>query len=161
MSEKKYYSIVLPSVRTTMIHTPVNQWPCDGLYNVYENSPKSIKNAVYKIAQYFRREFRYDFVQYAQEEDFTEDESQIFIWTHREYTTNEVVIGAARFNWRKWKDAPDGWALSWVWIHPFEREKGRLSNSWPIFKKKFGDFFVEPPLSNAIRHFMKKHKHVP
>jgi GNAT superfamily N-acetyltransferase len=64
------------------------------------------------------------------------------------------MVGAAGFY-----PFPDkGWRMRWVWIHPFWRGKGILAKEWPRFVELFGaDFFPEPPLSVAMRAFLKKH----
>jgi hypothetical protein len=44
----------------------------------------------------------------------------------------------------------------WIWLHPYYRRKGILSESWPMFVDRFGDFQVELPLSEAMESFMEK-----
>lgn len=125
------------------------------------HKPLKYRKAAEKIAKFFRREFEYDCLQYTANEqdywrrDYTKD--KVFIWTtptnYEEY--KNTVIGAAVFRWREWKDAPAGYALAWVWFHPYERNKGHLKKAWPHFKKLFGDFHVEGPLSQAMVGFLK------
>jgi hypothetical protein len=119
-------------------------------------SPISTRRCVEQIARYFRREFRYDFVQYSAEHP--KSDTRAYIWHPQYYAgEQETVIGAAYFCWREWSDADPGWALAWIWFHPYERRKGRLSSAWDYFRLRFGDFFVEPPLSAAMEAFLRKH----
>jgi hypothetical protein len=61
-------------------------------------------------------------------------------------------IGAAGF------DSEHGfpWALGWAWFHPYARRRGYLSQAWPYFRKRFGGFILEPPLSEAMEAFVAK-----
>jgi hypothetical protein len=35
--------------------------------------------------------------------------------------------------------------------------EGVLTNAWPKLRADHGDFFIEPPFSPAMRHFLVKH----
>jgi hypothetical protein len=120
---------------------------------VTDRSPVRYRRAVETIACYFRREFRYDFVQYRAAESNGRDRA--YMWTGRG-CEEEIAIGACCFRWRKWKDHAPGWALAWIWFHPYERGQGHLSKAWPYFQARFGDFHVEPPLSPAMAAFLAK-----
>jgi hypothetical protein len=74
----------------------------------------------------------------------------------RTHEIDSYGVGACCFRWRKWSDHAPGWALQWVWLHPFERSHGVLTAAWPEFKSRFGDFLVEGPLSGAMRRFVAK-----
>ncbi|MFV7666882.1 hypothetical protein [Shewanella algae] len=49
--------------------------------------------------------------------------------------------------------------LSTVWIHPFRRRQGRLSQLWQELKETYGSFQVEQPNAN-MRAFMDKNSDV-
>ena len=127
-----------------------------GLTEVTRHSPRPHKNAVYRLASYFRRELNYDFVQYHPNDT---DDYRAFIWDEHRYESlarPHSVVGAACFRWREWTDAPHGYALQWVWIHPFFRRQGLLREAWPHFQEQFKDFVAEAPLSLAMKQFLKK-----
>jgi len=56
-------------------------------------------------------------------------------------------IGAVGMRWRKWEDVPDGWGLSWAWLHPYERRQGLLTKAWPFLTEKFPGMRIESPVS--------------
>jgi hypothetical protein len=130
---------------------------CLELLPVSPRSPLRLRRAVETIAQFFRREFHYDFCQY----DATErpdPRDAVFLWLE---TCNDPggarALGAACFRWRQWQDAPPGLALAFCWLHPHYRGKGVLAASWPLFRERLGDFVVERPLSKAMQRFLLKH----
>lgn len=129
-------------------------------FRITNKSLKQHRMAVYKIARFFRKEFGYDFVQYHYEEKDDETKSVAFLWVHPEavFSVQDFrvpCIGATCFRWRKWEEF-EGWAMQWIWMHPFYRRKGLLTKAWPKFRKEFGEFKVEPPLSDAMRAFLAK-----
>lgn len=114
------------------------------------------RKAVETIAYYFRRELHFDFLQYEAGEG--DPKARLFCWVApSSYGGLENrAIGACCFRWRTGEDAlPAGWALVWVWIHPYFRNHGHLTTAWPYFKAKFGDFVVEHPLSPAMAAFLE------
>lgn len=129
-----------------------------GLYLVTNRSPMPIRRGLRRMATYFRREFGYDFVQYSEREDNDPKETLGFLFTDGFGGYDERVIGGSMFRWREYKDSPPGWALQWIWLHPYERGKGKLKDALPAFKLLFGDnFFVEGPRSAAMKAFLEKH----
>jgi hypothetical protein len=66
------------------------------------------------------------------------------------------AIGACCFNWVEWQDAPPGYSLDWIWIHPFYRRVGLLSKVWPFFQETYGRFWVQKPHSLAMARFLNK-----
>lgn len=131
---------------------------------VTNSSPKQHRNAVYKIARYFREELRYDFVQYSTGEKETESSLVAFLWLvpkarHLSNDFRVPAIGATCFRWREWQDHPAGWAMDWIWLHPYFRRQGLLSASWLKFKDEFGDFICEHPISESMKSFLLKVGH--
>jgi hypothetical protein len=120
-------------------------------------SPKALRKAVYSIACFFRREFEYDFVQYGYEGSENDLEHVAWLWIHPQTQGmssdfSVPVIGACCFRKRE-----VGYALQWVWLHPYWRRHGLLSEAWPEFISEFGSFDCEPPLSDAMKRFLTKH----
>lgn len=50
---------------------------------------------------------------------------------------------------------PDRWVLMWVWLFPFERS-GHDRSWWTELETEFGDFAIQPPLSGAMKGFLRK-----
>ena len=171
-----FYRIQPPTISASLVDQMEDSWfrPDDnplgnGEFKPRDNglaarvlwdSDKRIHLMVEKLARYFRREFDYDCVQYSAVESTTRNKTtEAFLWSVTGLSATgyiQVAIGACCFRWRKWKDAPPGWALQWIWLHPYERNQGRLTRAWPYFRERFGDFHVEPPLSPAMRAFVAK-----
>lgn len=160
------YSIRLPSIRESDV--PEDELEAelrldadhgirrpDDLSCVTTRSPLKLRRAVWQLAHYFRREFRYDVVQYGFEGRETDTSARAYLWdlTDRGDEVHHAV-GACCFRWRQYSDAPPGWALQWIWLHPFERGRGHLKRAWPYFRARFGDFDVEPPVSLAMAGFL-------
>lgn len=121
-------------------------------------SPKQQRRAVFKIAQYFRREFHYDFPQYGYDGDETDPKHVAFLWVHPEAAFSPdfrvPCIGATCFRWREYIDHTPEWAMQWIWIHPFFRRQGLLKMAWPEFASEFKGFRCEPPISDAMQFFL-------
>jgi hypothetical protein len=116
-------------------------------------SPITMRRSVETLACYFRREFGYDFVQYSATEP-SDPRDRIFLWT-RDDCMYHAAIGAICFRWREYDNAPHGLAVAWVWIHPYLRRHGILAAHWEFFRHLYGDFYVEPPLSPAMKAFLE------
>jgi hypothetical protein len=116
-------------------------------------SPHRLRYPVEVMATYFRREFHYDFVQYDRNWRDDNPGDRAYIWTENDWLVNDrvPVIGAVSFRQRT-----SHYALQWIWIHPFQRNRCRLTMAWSYFLDRFGDFKVEGPLSHAMEGFLKK-----
>lgn len=149
---KTHYDISMPRLNYSGISS-------DTPILVTRSSSLKARKAVERVAVYFRREFEYDFVQFSALEK--DDDYRAYLWTPgslRRYLGEEaVVVGACCFRWRQWENAPHGWALQWVWFHPYARRQGYLSDAWANFRSLYGQFFIEPPLSQAMEAFLLKH----
>lgn len=70
----------------------------------------------------------------------------------------ERAIGCATFVWVEYTNAPHTtWVLGWVYVVPSMRRQGVLSRHWPTFRKTFGEFLIDPPVSPAMAAFAHKH----
>lgn len=125
------------------------------LVEVTAKSTHRHRKAVETLARYFKREEDYDFLQYTAAEKDPIDIA--FLWTPPETAglTGLIVpcVGACCF--RK----EETWRLDWVWIHPFCRRRKLLTGAWPKFKEQFGEFDIEPPLSEAMEKALEKLGH--
>jgi len=109
--------------------------------------------ALEKIARFFRREFRYDLTQYRAGDPLNSPETtQGFVWRDIASDGRDVAWAGCCFRKRD-----HGWALQWIWMHPYERHKGHFLKALPYFVKLFGNFDVEGPYSHSMRECIKKH----
>jgi hypothetical protein len=127
------------------------------LVRVTMQSSKSHRKAVYFFAAYFRREFGYDFVPYGHDGNDTDPDHVAFLWVAPEcddssYDSEWLVpcIGACCFR------RHENWTMQFVWLHPYFRRHGLLTNAWPQFEQEFGRFDVQPPLSDLMEAALKK-----
>ena len=122
--------------------------PPQDVHVVYGDSLLEKRKVVWELAKLFRREFGYDFVQYDPKQ--CDPDARAFIWGGGHQPT---AIGACCFRLRV-EDGATWWALQWIWFHPYERRGGHLSRAWDYFRRRFGFFHVETPLSPAMEQFL-------
>ena len=116
------------------------------------------KQALAQLAVYFKREMHTDYLQF-DENMFNDDKYTGFLLLKRadDLVLNENssypnrVIGGGIFY-----DQGSVCNLDWVWIHPFFRNRNELSDRWPIFKRRFGNFIISQPISVHMQAFVKK-----
>ncbi len=65
------------------------------------------------------------------------------------------IFGACCFSKLKFTKDNDCWALEWIWLHPFFRNRGNLKNYWTYLEEEFSDFVVKKPISNDMKAFLK------
>lgn len=107
--------------------------------------------AVYERALRFKRDFGYDFVQWAIGRDGKNRDPR----SHGYLFAGDVdgaIGGACGF----WREDDGGWRLMWVWVTPKMRRQGLLERRWQIFLDRYGDFTVEAPYSAAMHAFLLK-----
>jgi hypothetical protein len=114
-------------------------------------SPRWKHKEIYERALAFKKEFRYDFVQWQSPKGDSDPDVQGFLFSN----SGGAIVGACSFRKRS-MDGKKRWALDWVWICPKERRQGHLANRWGFFRERFGDFTVEPPVSEAMMGFLNK-----
>lgn len=118
---------------------------------VRHDSAHQARLAVHQHAVYLSRENGWR-VMYPVRSDA---HARAFLWT--DTGPGNVGLGSVCFYPRQSEcDAATWWVLKWAWSHPYARDKGFLSEAWPYFKARFGDFNVEEPLSAGMRHFLRK-----
>jgi GNAT superfamily N-acetyltransferase len=151
---KECTDIICPLIRGGLVKCLVTR--------VTMASPLPLRKAVWRHAQFFRREFHFDFEQYGYEGRETNPNHVAFLWIHPESVGMDddwlaPIIGACCFRLRE-GDERAYWALQWIWMHPFFRRRGLLQIAWPDFCKEFGGFICEPPLSDAMKAFLAKNQ---
>jgi len=143
-----------------------------GLVKVQDDSSVRDRKAVEKIATFFRRELDYGFVQYdAKEPSGGRYEPYIptiaYLFTNPDllHYTNAgksriATKGACCFRKRAYQDMTEPiWELDWIWLHPYERNKGILQRYWQVFMKEFEMFFPSHPISKSMEKFLLKQEH--
>lgn len=119
---------------------------------VTAQSPSWKHKEIYYRALAFKREFKYDFVQWKSPKGDNDPNVHGFLLSN----DNCAVIGGCAFRQRITPDGKKLWVLDWVWICPSERRKGHLAKRWKLFRERFGDFLVEPPVSKEMLNFLHK-----
>jgi hypothetical protein len=107
---------------------------------------------------HFNRELDFPFSPYCKEYLSSSDCAHLFAVNPD--IDRYYACGACLFQWIEWQNAPPSFLLGWVWFHPYFRHRGLLSSVWPYFQEKYGDFFVQEPLSPAMRSFLDKQGYV-
>lgn len=168
-----YYSIRAPKVGSRILNrTNILDFmaykndgyfpPADIVGVVSSSSPLSVRRAAVELATYFKHEFHYDFLQFAETPEGSHERDRAFLYSHglflggRPIASNIPLVGCCSFRWRE-NDEPPGYALQWAWFHPYFRRQGLLTRSWRYFTDRFGRFRVEEPLSLAMKAFLDKH----
>lgn len=117
-------------------------------------SPFWMHQEVYERALRFKRDFRYDFVQWngCSSRKASPNFHGYLFADHTAQHPPGTIVGACAFILRK-----DQWILSWIWVAPCMRRHGVLSHRWPAFLERYGDFDIEHPLSEAMEAFVRRH----
>lgn len=144
------YKIVLPIIEHSEGYK--------NILHVKSSSCESQKDALETMASYFKKEFRYDHLQYCKSEHSDDCFGVLFCETAMDLVKDtdhfpSRVIGGACFR----KKSIDDYFLDWIWFHPFARNRGQLHKTWPIFIDKFGEFGLTKPLSAHMEKFLAKY----
>lgn len=116
-------------------------------------SPAWKHREMYERARAFKREFQYDFVQWGSRRADNDPHVQGILFD----LPDGRIVGACAFRWREYEELPAPfWGLQWVWIAPGFRRQGVLSSRWTMLRERFGDFLVEPPVSDAMQTFLNR-----
>ena len=131
----------------------------NGITRVTFDSPWSHRLAVEKMARYFKRELRYDFVQFSAKlspENKKYIPYEAYLFHEDQYNLRyedrktEIVCGGACCFYQQ----ENNWSLNWVWFHPYFRRRGMLKKAWLQFKNEYGQFDIEEPISNQMSSFL-------
>ncbi|MBD1388643.1 hypothetical protein IC617_04305 [Neiella sp. HB171785] len=148
MSQDMKYEITLP------IHEDLGGYK--SLSYVDPESSKSCRDSLELMATYFRRECKYDHLQYessCHHQKFTGVlffEKAMDLVKEIDHYPNRVIGGAG------FLEQSGGYTLDWIWIHPFSRNRGNLRKHWPKLKEKFGEFNLSHPISAQMARFLEK-----
>ncbi|MGM4922756.1 hypothetical protein AB8A31_07600 [Tardiphaga sp. 804_B3_N1_9] len=118
---------------------------------VTATSPAWKHREIYERARFFRREFGYDFVQWDSSDGDSDPNVHGFLFLNE----RDLIVGACAFRLRD-QTSGKNWGLQWVWVCPMFRRTGVLARYWGYFRKRFGDFDVEGPVSPAMQAFAVK-----
>ena len=125
-------------------------------------SPLIWRRATEKLAYFFHREMQFDFPPYEASEvtnwDLAKDRVIVLVkeTTLTDWEQYLFFIGAVGIRWRVCDNAPACWAITWVWLHPYERRQGHLTRVWPFIMETFPSARIEPPISQAMVAFLRK-----
>lgn len=118
-----------------------------------------LKDHLSNIAKYFKKEMRFDRLQY-DKNMYTKSDCVGFLFISRAVDIVEIVehhprrvIGGGCFRILN----EDEYELDWIWLHPFARNRGELRKRWSPLQGKFGQFAVAKPLSAHMASFILKH----
>lgn len=114
------------------------------------NSPIWIHREVASRALRFKQDFGYDFRQWPSVS--TRDRLDPRWVGYLFADANGAIDGACGFFFDK-----GDWRLDWAWVRPERRRHGLLAARWPHFLAKFGDFWIEHPLSEAMQGFLTQY----
>lgn len=121
---------------------------------VDSDAPMWMQEEVRKRARKFKREFKYDSTQWPDNGKEPIDPG----WEGYLLTAGPdgTIAGACAFF--KINGEMEGvqleWSLQWVWLAPKYRRQGILLKHWPLLVERYGNFFIEPPVSDAMRGFV-------
>ncbi|MBX9615931.1 MAG: GNAT family N-acetyltransferase [Caulobacteraceae bacterium] len=116
---------------------------------VDSRSPQWKHDHMYRRAFAFKREFDYTFSQWPERPEQDPDPVG-FLFIDPE----DRVAGSAAFRPQPGEGRP--WRLDWIWLAPDFRRQGHLARHWDLFRQRFGEFDVEPPVSDAMKAFLRK-----
>ncbi|UUY07697.1 hypothetical protein LRS11_18020 [Pseudomonas sp. J452] len=122
---------------------------------VDSSSPLWMHEAVFQRARAFRREFRYDRVQW----DGSIERPASKEWHGYLFAGDSkgTIAGACGFYHEESGQEAGRWGLHWIWLAPKFRRGGILKARWDDFLSRYGDFYIEPPISEAMQGFIRKH----
>jgi hypothetical protein len=141
------YRIDAPAVNAVALgrDTPPDAPP--GLGLVLPASPIGLRRAVQTLAEYARHELHYDSTGYhAQAPD---PNAEAWLWVIDAWDDTPRAVGFCVVL----EEHPGAWALTWAWLHPFERRRRHLSNAWPFLQSRYAAFSVDRP-SGAMQAFL-------
>ena len=129
----------------------------NGLLEVNEE----LYEEVYRIANYFKEELNYDSIPFDQF-GLQHIKYQAFLFEEKAMDLELIdgdfhhrIYGACLFSEYILAEEDNMWKLEWIWIHPYFRNRGKLSKYWNEFEAKFGDFLIGSPISNDMAKFLE------
>jgi hypothetical protein len=133
---------------------------CD--LRVDSDSPRWMHRLVYERARRLKREEHYDMPQW-------QPDSVAWQWSREEPTPphafllieqGDIAVGVVGFiNRQRRREVAPGWHMLFAWVAPEWRRQGVLTRRWSAWRSAYGDFTLEPPLSNPMKAFAAKISH--
>lgn len=105
------------------------------------------------ISHYFHRETQFDFRPYSAGEE--NEDHPVYLVRSKRFTTCVPIIAGA-FGLER---VQGNWVLTWIWIHPWERGTRLVGAVFDTLDETYGSFYVEEPVSGAMRGLMAKRKY--
>ncbi|RKQ90518.1 hypothetical protein C8N24_0323 [Solirubrobacter pauli] len=149
------YRIDAPAIAAAALRraTPPNSPP--GLALVLPTSPVGLRRAVQTLTDYASSELHstpgvercYDGNGYHAQAP--NPSAEAWLWAIEAWDEKPRAIGVCVML----EHAPSTWALTWAWMHPFERRRGHLTKAWPYLQSRYGAFTVDQP-SAAMQAFL-------
>lgn len=121
------------------------------IIEVNHNSPLLIRKSLLQCAKYFQREGFSDWCHF----EIDEKDYVGYLFIDKDYP---CAVGGCLFRKREYENLPPFTTLHWIWLHPFVRNKGLLSEYVDFFNSRFGYWYPEHPHSKAMNSFVSKHK---
>jgi hypothetical protein len=118
---------------------------------VTRRSPFKLRKEVERFAIYFMREFDYPIQEFHAKEN---GPYTAYLLRDVHSRNSPIWAGACCFRPESFAYPVRDETLRWIWLHPYCRTKGIVTEIWPELRERHGDFFVEPPLSPAMLHFV-------
>lgn len=109
------------------------------------NSPQPIRRRLANMSRVFKREFGCDFPMYSEVDDPGDG-----------YLVAEPygrAAGGFVVRWIEYSNATAQWTLSWVWIAPDHRRRGRMKTAWLMVRDKYPGIDTDPPFSKGVAQF--------
>lgn len=118
---------------------------------VLTTSPMWMHREVYERAVRFKRDFGYDFTQWAGTDRRKCIDAH---WQGHLFDADDesgTIVGACAF-W--FHEDENRWEMMWAWISPRYRRQGVMSRRWIAFLDRYGDFSLAAPFSHAMHAFI-------
>lgn len=149
---------------TITLPTSIDYHSPSDLIFIDKNSAYDLRRKLQTFAYYFKRELKFDFIQYQASEHLEGPGTyRGFLFTSFAYDLLEEdeptpyrLYGGGLFRWQEREDSEPNWELDWIWLHPFFRHRGILTKNWPILLREFGKFDIARPLSADMERFLSR-----
>lgn len=119
---------------------------------VTSTSPAWQHREMYDRALAFKQELRCSSVRWGSESGDNDPHVRGFLFMDARH----AIVGACAFR-LSGNESVRWWGLHWIWMSPQHRRQGHLAQHWHQFKKRFGRFEVQSPVSEAMSSFLAKH----
>ena len=125
-----------------------------GLVSISTQSAKRLRTHVERFARYFLREMHaggmmFEAVESEKSVGFIPYKAFLFVYQGH-------YVGASCFRYRDDQDKETPWLFTWLWIHPFVRRRGVLTQTWTELNAQVGNFRLAPPVSLHMQTFLRK-----